>query len=273
MPTNVNEWKEKSRNFETLWNFPHCIGAIDGKHVLLEAPPNSGSDYYNYKENFSLVLLAIVDAEYNFVYVNCGAKGKSSDSGVFQETSFYKALNEEQLSLPDPEPLAQGGPSLPYVLVGDSAFALSENMMRPYPGIHEKGSLKRIFNYRLSRARRIVENVFGIMSVVFRVFRKAIPLRPVNAELVVMACVYLHNFLRRNTSSTAMYTPNTTFDFEDAAHNVVEGSWRRELTDNNMRNLRRQGRPPSQSAQAIRNHFAEYFCSAQGSVPWQTIQS
>ncbi|XP_039763708.1 protein ANTAGONIST OF LIKE HETEROCHROMATIN PROTEIN 1-like [Pararge aegeria] len=272
-PTDVNEWKEKSRNFEILWNFPHCIGAIDGKHVLLEAPPNSGSDYYNYKENFSLVLLAIVDAEYNFVYVNCGAKGKSSDSGVFQETTFYKALNEEQLNLPDPEPLVQGGPKIPYVLVGDSAFALSENMMRPYPGIHEKGSLKRIFNYRLSRARRIVENVFGIMSVVFRVFRKAIPLRPVNAELVVMACVYLHNFLRRNTTSTARYTPNTTFDLEDAGHNVVEGSWRRELTNNNMRNLSRQGRPPPQSAQTIRNLFAEYFCSAQGSVPWQTIQS
>lgn len=160
--------------------------------MLLEAPPNSGSDYYNYKDNFSLVLLAIVDAEYNFVYVNCGAKGKSSDSGVFQETSFYKALNEQQLNLPDPEPLTQDGPNIPYVFVGDSAFALSENMMRPYPGIHEKGSLKRIFNYRLSRARRIVENVFGIMSVVFRVFRKAIPLRPVNAELVVMACVYLN---------------------------------------------------------------------------------
>ncbi|XP_053615430.1 uncharacterized protein LOC128679719 [Plodia interpunctella] len=272
-PTNVNEWKEKSRNFEILWNFPHCIGAIDGKHVLLEAPPNSGSDYYNYKENYSLVLLAIVDAEYNFVYVNCGAKGKSSDSGVFQETPFYKALNEQQLNLPDPEPLTQGGPNITYVLVGDSAFALSENMMRPYPGIHEKGSLKRIFNYRLSRARRIVENVFGIMSVVFRVFRKAIPLRPVNAELVVMACVYLHNFLRRNTSSTAHYTLNTTFDFEDAAHNVVEGSWRRELRNNNMRNLNIHGRPPPQPAQVIRNHFAEYFSSAQGSVPWQTNQA
>ena len=214
-----------------------------------------------------------MDAEYNFVYVNCGAKGKSSDSGVYQETSFYKALNEQQLNLPDPEPLIQGGPSVPYVLVGDSAFALSENMMRPYPGIHEKGSLKRIFNYRLSRARRIVENVFGIMSVVFRVFRKPIPLRPVNAELVVMACVYLHNFLRRNNSSSARYTLNTTFDSEDAAHNVVEGSWRRELTNNNMRDLSVQGRPPPQPAAVIRNHFAEYFSSAQGSVPWQTNQS
>ncbi|XP_075985597.1 uncharacterized protein LOC142982798 [Anticarsia gemmatalis] len=271
-PTNVNEWKEKSRNFEILWNFPHCIGAIDGKHVLLEAPPNSGSDYYNYKENYSLVLLAIVDAEYNFVYVNCGAKGKSSDSGVFQETPFYKALNEQQLNLPDPEPLTQGGPNIPYVLVGDSTFALSENMMRPYPGIHEKGCLKRIFNYRLSRARRIVENVFGIMSVVFRVFRKAIPLRPVNAELVVMACVYLHNFLRRNTSSTAHYTLNTTFDFEDAAHNVVEGSWRRELRNNNMRNLNIHSRPPPQPAQ-VEDHDSTQHQNEDNSMQHQNEEA
>ncbi|KAF9417943.1 hypothetical protein HW555_005088 [Spodoptera exigua] len=59
----------------------------------------------------------------------------------------------------------------------------------------------------------------------------------------------------------------------NAAHNVVEGSWRRELRNNNMRNLNIHGRPPPQPAQVIRNHFAEYFSSAQGSVPWQTNQA
>lgn len=233
------------------------------------APANSGSDYYNYKEQFSIILLAIVDADYNIIYANCGAKGKSSDSGVFQETAFYKALTENQLNWPDPEPIQESGPSMPFVLVGDSAFALTDNMMKPYPGNHEAGTMKRVFNYRLSRARRIVENVFGILSVVFRVFRAPIALRPDNVELFVMACVYLHNFLRRNCQSRSLYTPHGTIDYENFDHVIVEGSWRRESTPCNMSNLNNIGRRNPQSAIEIRNNFAEYFVSAQGRVPWQ----
>lgn len=82
-----------------------------------------------------------------------------------------------------------------------------------------------------------------------------------------MACVYLHNFLRRNKSSSAGYTLNTTFDSEDATPNVVEGSWRRGLTNNNMRDLSVQGRPLPEPTAVIRNYFAEYFSSTQDSVP------
>ncbi|CAH2088473.1 unnamed protein product [Euphydryas editha] len=111
--------------------------------------------------------------------------------------------------------------------------------MKPYPGIHERRNKKRIFNYRLSRARRIIENDFGILCVVFRVFTKPIPLKPANCELVVIACVYLHNFLRRNSVSRSMYTPPQTFYIEDS------------------------------EAFCIREQFANYFISPEGSVPWQ----
>ncbi|XP_047517486.1 protein ANTAGONIST OF LIKE HETEROCHROMATIN PROTEIN 1-like [Pieris napi] len=228
VPSSEQEWKQISREFEIRWNFPHCIGAIDGKHVMIVAPNNSGSEYYNYKNQFSMVLMAIADGNYNFIYANYGAKGRSSDSGIFQETPFYNALLENSLKLPRPEPITQGGTEMPYVIVGDSAFALTENIMKPYPGIHERGNKKRIFNYRLSRARRIIENVFGILCVVFRVFTKPIPLKPANCELVVIAYVYLHNFLRRNSVSRSIYTPPETFDFEDSEGNLLEGSWRRE---------------------------------------------
>lgn len=186
IPSNEGELKDVARKFNMLWHFPHCVGAIDGKHVLIIAPPNSGSDYYNYKEQFSIVLLAIVDAEYNFIYANIGAKGKSSDGGLFRETAFYEKLTNNTLSLPPSETLESTNVQLPYVLVGDSAFALSENLMRPYLGTHEKGNIKRIFNYRLSRARRIVENVFGVLSVVFRIFRRPIELKSGNAEQQTM---------------------------------------------------------------------------------------
>lgn len=72
--------------------------------------------------------------------------------------------------------------------------------MKPYPGIQESGSKKRIFNYRLSRARRVVENSFGILSAVFRVLRKPLLVEPAKASTVIQCCIYLHNFLRKSSS-------------------------------------------------------------------------
>lgn len=72
--------------------------------------------------------------------------------------------------------------------------------MKPFPGIQSKGSKERTFNYKLSKARRLIENIFGIMSAVFRVLRKPILLQPDKATIIVLCCVYLHNFLRKSDS-------------------------------------------------------------------------
>ena len=83
-----SKWKEIGNEFETLWQFPHCIGALDGKHVLIRPPPNSGSYYFNYKHSFSIVLLALVDADYKFTYVNIGCNGRVSDE-EYMETRVF----------------------------------------------------------------------------------------------------------------------------------------------------------------------------------------
>jgi len=67
MPTETNEWLKISADYEEKWNFPHCLGALDGKHILLQAPTNSGSEFFNYKGHFSIVLMALVDADYSFI--------------------------------------------------------------------------------------------------------------------------------------------------------------------------------------------------------------
>ena len=68
----INHWHRSEQGFCTKWNFPNCIGAIDGKHVVMQAPNKSGSLYYNYKGTFSVVLMAIVDPWYRFTCVDIG---------------------------------------------------------------------------------------------------------------------------------------------------------------------------------------------------------
>nr|CAI5834070.1 unnamed protein product [Callosobruchus analis]CAI5861674.1 unnamed protein product [Callosobruchus analis] len=231
MPNTQEDWLQVSEEFEQQWNFPHAIGAIDGKHVAMQCPGGSGSDYFNYKSFFSIVLFALVDANYNFLFADVGCQGRISDGG-------------------------------------DEAFALNDNLMKPYSGFYEKGSKQRIFNYRLSRARRVVENAFGICSTVFRVLRKPLLLKPENAQLVVMACVHLHNYLRKSPTSKHLYCPDGALDSEENGQ-VILGTWRNDNQTSSLFNLRNVPRKSSKSAQEIRNEFSTHFVG-DGSVPWQT---
>ena len=145
------EWRKIAEDFARMWAFPNCVGAMDGKHVVIEAPPLSGSLYFNYKKSFSIVLLAVVDAHYRFRVVDIGAYGKNSDGGTLAASAFGSALRQVTLNLPGDAPLpgAENLGPIPHVFLADEAFPLRRNLLRPYPG-HTHGE-KRVFNYRLSR--------------------------------------------------------------------------------------------------------------------------
>ncbi|XP_073402585.1 alpha-2-macroglobulin-like protein 1 isoform X2 [Dendrobates tinctorius] len=130
----MEDWLRISRDFEEDCQFPNCIGALDGKHIRVRKPPNSGSQFFNYKQYFSVVLLALVDPQYKFLIVDIGAYGRTGDSRVFNTSIMARRLRTNQLDLPPPRQLP-GSPeqSVPYVLVADEAFQLSRNVMRPYP--------------------------------------------------------------------------------------------------------------------------------------------
>nr|XP_023014829.1 uncharacterized protein LOC111504497 [Leptinotarsa decemlineata] len=244
---------------------------MDGKHVMLQAPIHTGSDYFNYKGFFSIVLLALVDANDCFSYVSVGCQGRLSDGGVFANSALNEFLESNTINLPNATPLPGRTLPVPYVIVADDAFPLKPTIMKTYPGLHEKGSEKRVFNYRHCRCRRVVENAFGIISVVFRVLRKPLLLEPDRAQKVVLACIHLHNFLRRSKSSNGTYTPSGTFDQEDpSTGQLIPGQWRVVgLPSENLLRLKKIPKKSSDIAKLVRNEFCAYLNSPEGSVPWQ----
>lgn len=143
--------------------------------------------------------------------------------------------------------------------------------MKPHLDTHGKESQERIFNYRLSRARRVLENVFGIFLARFRVFRKIILLELSKAETIVTACIYLHNNLRKNKKSRATYTPPGTFDSEDKdSGNIISGAWRNEMqSDTPFHNSDRTARKSSNAAKDVRQEFAQFFMTPEGKISWQ----
>ena len=199
-PPTKQDWISIEQNFYKQWNFPNCVGAVDGKHIVIQAPHNSGSQFFNYKGTFSLVLMAWVDADYRFVFVDIGDYGSQSDGAVFKNSHLGQQFINGQLDIPGPKALPyypQGG-VLPHCLVGDETFPCRMDLMHPYPRGSKQNRLawpERIFNYRLSRARHISENAFGILVQRWRLFNRRIALLPENVDLIVMACVVLHNFL------------------------------------------------------------------------------
>ncbi|XP_060582559.1 putative nuclease HARBI1 [Ruditapes philippinarum] len=190
----AEQWQQIADDFRTKWNFPHVCGALDGKHVRIKNPKNSGSLFYNYKGFFSIILLALVDANYKFIWVSVGANGSASDAQLFNNTELRTMLEENNLGLPDPDPLPGDDMNTPYFLIGDDAFPLRTWMMKPYSRRNLTNE-ERIFNYRLSRARRVVENAFGLLAMRFQCLLGCLNQMPETVDLIILACVTLHNLI------------------------------------------------------------------------------
>lgn len=177
------------------------MGALDGKHVKIQRPEHSGSLYFNYKGHFSIVLMALANANKEFIIIDVGANGRVSDGGVLFYTKFWDLYSKGELDIPEPSPLPYASESFPYVFISDEAFALGKNLMKPYPqSACNNNNERKEFNRRLSRARSVIEGAFGIITKNFGVFQKAICFEPRKASVIVTACCYLHNYLMKTKS-------------------------------------------------------------------------
>ena len=146
--------------------------------------------------------MALVDANLKFIAISTGAMGRNSDGGVFARSSLGQRFVADNFNFPAACPMPgfeNFGPK-PCVAVGDAAFPLLPNLMRPHPG-RENVIEKQVFNYRLSRARRVVENAFGLLSTRWRVFHSEIALQPQHTNSVVKAACALHNLLQDKSTA------------------------------------------------------------------------
>lgn len=73
---NVKQWETIANNMYYNWKIPNCLGAVDGRHFKIKAPPNSGSFFHNYKKHLSFIFMGACDAFHRFTFVKVGDYGK-----------------------------------------------------------------------------------------------------------------------------------------------------------------------------------------------------
>ncbi|XP_050551873.1 uncharacterized protein LOC126911056 [Spodoptera frugiperda] len=207
MPKPTREkWTRIAMEFDEKWNFPNCIGAID----------------------------------------DVGSYGRNSDGGIMQNSIFGKKLTSNALDIPPKKRLPRTDLELPYVFIADEAFPLTTNIMRPFSSDRLTDEAMKIYNYRLSRARRIVENAFGILQERFELCQKGIQVQPKYIDNIILACTCLHNFIIGGTSTESQSIASVSINLEN---------------DNNMNN--------ALDGTTVREMFKDYFNSDEGSIPWQ----
>ena len=251
--------KELRENLQQDGTFLIAVGLWTESMLLYNPQPGQGV-FTTIIKAFSLVLMALVDADYRFIYVDIGEYGSNSDSGKIKNSLFGQALINGELKLPGPKALPnypEGG-VLPDCFVGDEAFLPRMDLMKPFPRDRSTRLPKdeQIFNYRLSRAWRIVEN--GILVQRWRLFARRLHLHPDNAEEVVKACIVLHNFLTTKKDLSAIFNrlnPDNDPYLQDDGAILDISNFHGHLSGAEVR--------------AIRDIYKTYFSRPEGAVTWQ----
>ena len=205
-------FKMKMQEMHDMWQFPFCWGAVDGLHIPIKCPPSGAEarkEYYNFKHFYLVVLMAMVDAKYRFVWGSCGYPGNTHNAIALQPTDFWANLNDSNVIKNISAKV--GKIKVPPSIVGDSAFSLKPWVLLK-PCTHAVlTTCQRYFNYRLSRAR-MVGQLKGQCRVLFRKNESS----PTEVKMAALACVMLRNIcsekedtISKNLDLTIDQTTNT----------------------------------------------------------------
>ena len=238
MPTG-SALKEIVDGFKTNHGFPQCVGAVNGCHVPIVSPQQCPADYFNRKGWHSIILQGTVDDRSRFIDVYIGWPGRVHDAHVFSNSSLYKKGQSNSL-FPD---LKQkiAGKDIPLVLLGDPAYPLLQWLMKAFPNNGHLTSQQKTFNYRLSKARVVVEHCYGRLKGRWRCLLKRLDVDVCDAPEIVAACCVLHNVCEiHGDAFDEQWMEGVERDFEESSSVTAHAQ-------------------PTESSINIRNAFMSYF--------------
>lgn len=125
----------------------------------MQCPPDGGINFKDYRGHDSFNLMALSGARQKFIMADIGAPGRHSDGGVFAHSDMGQRFQDKNMFVPPADKLHDDGPELPFVIVGDEAFALNEYLMRPYPRRNNLNPSERVFNYRLVEHEELLKHL------------------------------------------------------------------------------------------------------------------
>ncbi len=177
--------------FSNSFGFPQCAGAVDGTHIPIISPVEFPADYYNRKGFHSILMQGTVNHMGRFMDINIGWPGRVHDARVFINSSLYKKGDAGTL-FPDWKRTISGQ-DIPVVVLGDPAYPLLPWLLKAYPDNGNLTCQQKLFNYRLSKARVVVEHAYGRLKGRWRCLltRNNTCLR--DLPCLVAACCVLHN--------------------------------------------------------------------------------
>lgn len=236
-----NDFRKIAEDYYNIWNFPNCIGAVNGKPVRIICPAHSGSMFYNYKKIFTIVLQGLVDGDYKFINVEVGGYGKQSDGGTFWSSALFLYLSDGRLKHPDACALPNSEIIVPCVIISDEAYPLLPNLLKPY-GRQQIDAGKGHFNARQSR----LECALGIIYFKWRILGTAIQTSVDVADDIVKYICLLNNII---------------IDRGNIEHHLKEKITSKEISVASNNTER-----PNKTPENVRDQFKMYLCQNQISI-------
>lgn len=235
-PDSVQQWRHIADKYNAQWQFPHCMGALDGIHIT------------NYDKE-TIVLLAMADADCKFTFVDIGCSGNNSNEEVLKRSDLTKILDRSTEFFPSAEPLGTHK-NVPFVVIAGDSFNLQKTIIKRYE-FDNQDPARQIFNLRLNHARQCIERAFSILLSSFQILQKPIQLDVRKVTKIVQCCCVLHNFLIDNSPWYRQQFDDMPWQHisENVSGTTSQCKMETELGD-------------------VRQHFSDYF-SNEGSVSWQ----
>ena len=216
--------------------FPQVVGAIDGSHIALKTVPvNERIEYFNRKQDYSIVIQGVADASFKFLDVSTGYPGSIHDTRILRLSKLQREIDQGTwLNTPSKR---IGGSEVGPLLVRDSAYPLSVWLMKPFKQTPTLTESQLRFNRALSQARVVIEQAFGILKGRWRCLYKPLEEKTSRVPTTIMACCVLHNICIDVGDPSAIDPVEDDNEMDQSSFNGDEQLCARSIRDDIMDHL------------------------------------